>query len=209
MSDKNITSEMRENENLIRIRDAHNSRWLKKELIRLIELVNLYGENWEQISQTLKTRTAKECREQFSKINLEKKKGNWSQQEDDLLLGWVRYNGPRDWVRCSKKIPGRSGKQCRERWKNSLDPEVKKGNWTIQEQFIIFEMMRNDFHSWTAIAARLNGRTENSIKNYFYSSIRRLRHNKLWSFLISYFFNEEERIRSKLYKNYFCFLLFN
>jgi len=55
-----------------------------------------------------------------------------------------------------------------------LNPEVKKGNWTIEEQETIFNHLQIYFTSWSVISKALKGRTENSIKNYFYSSIRRL-----------------------------------
>ena len=59
--------------------------------------------------------------------------GPWQEEEDEKLLEWVKNNGPCKWSICAENIQGRSGKQCRERWFNNLNPNVKKGGWTQQE----------------------------------------------------------------------------
>ena len=51
-------------------------------------------------------------------------KGPWSDKEDQLLRNWVEKHGPFNWTKCSEYIKGRSGKQCREYWNNSLDPNL-------------------------------------------------------------------------------------
>lgn len=123
------------------------------------------------------------------------KKGNWSQHEDNILLKWVKENGPYQWTNCAKLIKGRCGKQCRERWVNTLDPNVKKGNWSDEDQSNIFESLRIYFTSWSSIAKNINGRTENAIKNYFYSSIRRLRSNSVIELLRE---NELHKYKDKI-----------
>lgn len=85
------------------------------------------------------------------------------------------------WTECSKRIIGRCGKQCRERWVNILNPDVKKGNWTDEEQYAIFEGLKTAHSSWSYLAKNIHGRTENSIKNYFYSSIRRIKSNIIYN----------------------------
>lgn len=127
----------------------------------------------------------------FQKGPRGRKKGNWREDEDQLLLDWVEANGPQNWTECAKKIRGRCGKQCRERWVNALDPRIKRGNWEEQEHALIFEQMKTNWSSWTLISKKLPGRTENAIKNYFYSSVRRLRTSKLFQFLRILVFGEE------------------
>ena len=115
-----------------------------------------------------------------------KKKGGWSKEEDNQLLDWVSRKGARKWTECSRNMKGRSGKQCRERWVNILDPSVKKGNWSEEEQKCIFESLIRNLSSWSQMAKSLPGRTENSIKNYFYSSVRRIK-----SVILSHFLEKQ------------------
>ena len=65
------------------------------------------------------------------------KKGQWSSQEDKLLEQWVKEKGPKNWEACGRFIQGRKGKQCREHWNNCLNPELKKGHWGPEEDFLI------------------------------------------------------------------------
>jgi hypothetical protein len=55
-----------------------------------------------------------------------------------ILQGWVLREGPYKWAQAAKLIAGRTGKQCRERWINILNPQVKKGDWTTEEDKMLF-----------------------------------------------------------------------
>ena len=101
------------------------------------------------------------------------KKGQWSAQEDKLLEQWVKNNGPRNWEACGRFIQGRKGKQCREHWNNCLNPELIKGDWTPEEDFLIMFFYEKCNGSWKKIIPLFNGRIENSIKNRFYSQLRK------------------------------------
>ncbi|EGR27263.1 myb-like DNA-binding domain protein [Ichthyophthirius multifiliis] len=102
------------------------------------------------------------------------KKGSWDYQEDEKLILWVKKNGPSNWSLCAETIKCRTGKQCRERWHNNLNPNVKKGNWTKEEDDNIFQQYLQLGSSWSYIAKSLKGRTENSVKNRFYSTVRKM-----------------------------------
>jgi hypothetical protein len=101
-------------------------------------------------------------------------KGPWSDKEDQLLRNWVNKHGAYNWTKCSEYIKGRSGKQCREHWNNSLDPELLKGQWTSEEDLLIMIFYEKYDGSWKKIIPIFKNRTENSIKNRFFSQLRKI-----------------------------------
>lgn len=155
------------------------NKWSEADYSSLVMLVRQYGEDWPVIASKFPYKTAKQCMQKFKNSQRSAKKGNWASEEDEILLKWVKDFGPTKWTESSKLIRGRCGKQCRERWVNILNPHVKKGNWGEDEQKMIFENLRVHQTSWSSMSRALPGRTENSIKNYFYSSLRRLKSNSL------------------------------
>ena len=105
-------------------------------------------------------------------------KGAWSEEEDEALKDFVTQFGASCWAEAVNYIHGRSSKQCRERWNNILNPNVKKGQWTADEDNLIFKMYGELGTQWTRMVEFLPGRTKNSIKNRFYSSLRKyVKHN--------------------------------
>ncbi|CAM9945763.1 unnamed protein product, partial [Choristocarpus tenellus] len=90
-------------------------------------------------------------------------KGQWSPQEDELLVKLVG-DGFKNWGALSANLPGRTSKQCRERWCHHLDPSIVRGEWTVEEDRIIADMHRRMGNKWSAMAPALAGRTENAIK---------------------------------------------
>jgi hypothetical protein len=101
-------------------------------------------------------------------------KGPWTIEQDRKLLSWVKNDGPKNWSSCAQFIKGRSGKQCRERWYNTLNPNVKKGNWEPEEDYLLFKLFNEFGCKWSKINLLFIGRTENSVKNRFYSTLRRI-----------------------------------
>lgn len=91
-------------------------------------------------------------------------KGPWSVKEDQLLKRWVSENGPSRWSEATSLIEGRSGKQIRERWFNTLNPTLKKGNWNVQEEQALIKLTMKFGPKWSKLVQFFTGRTENSIK---------------------------------------------
>jgi hypothetical protein len=90
--------------------------------------------NWKSIAEQLPDKTAIQCLHRWRKVlDPEVIKGPWTQQEDDKIRELVGRDGPQKWSAIAKELPGRMGKQCRERWHNHLDPNIKKGPWTVEE----------------------------------------------------------------------------
>ncbi|KAJ8570994.1 hypothetical protein K7X08_037966 [Anisodus acutangulus] len=101
-------------------------------------------------------------------------KGAWTKEEDERLITYIRAHGEGCW-RSLPKAAGllRCGKSCRLRWINYLRPDLKRGNFTEEEDELIIKLHSLLGNKWSLIAGRLPGRTDNEIKNYWNTHIRR------------------------------------
>ncbi|XP_019450765.1 PREDICTED: transcription factor MYB80-like [Lupinus angustifolius] len=106
--------------------------------------------------------------------NNELKKGPWTPEEDVKLINHIQTHGPGNW-RNLPKIAGlqRCGKSCRLRWTNYLRPDIKRGRFSFEEEETIIQLHSFMGNKWSAIAARLPGRTDNEIKNYWNTHIKK------------------------------------
>ena len=104
-----------------------------------------------------------------------KRRAPWNKKEDEAIIELVNKYGTSNWTIIANemalmyKSKHRNGKQCRERWHNHLDPIVNKENWTEEEENILFNKHLEYGNKWSDISKYLPDRTDNSIKNHFYS----------------------------------------
>ena len=96
----------------------------------------------------------------------------WDSEQDRFLLQLIARIGPRQWESIAASVEDRSGKQCRERWNNQLNPLLKKTTWSLEETWILFILQRSAKNRWAEISNAIPGRPDNTIKNYWNSVLR-------------------------------------
>jgi hypothetical protein len=149
-------------------------KWTKEEDDLLRHLIGQFGKQWSIIASYIPNRSASQAAARWEKcINPNLTKGSFTQEEDQVLVRFVEENGKRAWPKVTALLPGRTPKQCRERWFNNLDPTVTKDPWTPEEDRRIFDGYVTHGPKWSRIANELPGRTDNAIKNRWNASISR------------------------------------
>ncbi|XP_030521940.1 transcription factor MYB27-like [Rhodamnia argentea] len=102
------------------------------------------------------------------------RKGTWIEQEDVILTAFVTVLGERRWDHIAKTSGlKRSGKSCRLRWKNYLRPNLKRGPISPEEERIVIKLHEQWGNKWSRIAEKLPGRTDNEIKNYWKTHLKK------------------------------------
>ncbi|KAG2454605.1 hypothetical protein HYH02_000446 [Chlamydomonas schloesseri] len=97
----------------------------------------------------------------------------WTDQEDEALRKLVKEYGPKKWSVIAQKLKTKGSKQCRRRWKNYLNADLKSGGWTAEEDRILMEGHRLYGNKWTEIAKMVGGRTDNAVKNRYAALCKR------------------------------------
>jgi len=140
------------------------------------------GSNPHFTDSTVPKRTASECARRWKRLrDLETKKGAWTDEEDARLKRLLHQNSKKIWGEVAIFIPGRSAKQCRERWCYNLDPNIDKGSWSPDEDAKLMKAQMSIGNKWAQIASMLPGRTENAVKTRFKSIIRAMKREWLAS----------------------------
>ena len=148
--------------------------WTQEEDKLLESLVLKYGNRWSIMAKSFPDRTPSQLATRWSKTtNPQLVKGPFTLEEDRKIIEHVQLHGPQKWSLLVKEMPERSAKQYRERWMNNLNPYINKMPWTEYEDKMIIELVGKYGNKWSMISKMLPGRSDNSIKNRWNSSLSR------------------------------------
>ncbi|KAL0330752.1 UNVERIFIED_CONTAM: Transcription factor R-1 [Sesamum angustifolium] len=140
------------------------------------------------VAECFKDRTDVQCLHRWQKVlNPDLVKGPWSKEEDEIIIELVNKYGPKKWSTIAQHLPGRIGKQCRERWHNHLNPGINKEAWTQEEELALIRAHQIYGNKWAELTKFLPGRTDNAIKNHWNSSVKKKLDVYLASGLLSQF----------------------
>jgi len=156
--------------------EQKHGKWTVEEDSLLSNVVRENGaKNWRKVAKSIPGRTSIQCLHRWTKVlKSGLAKGPWTKEEDTLLKSWIEENGTEDWTHAMETIIGRSAKQIRERWTNVLNPTLKKGKWENDEEKTLFELYLKFGSKWASLQKFFEGRTENQLKNRFYSTLRKM-----------------------------------
>lgn len=158
--------------------EASGENWAEEEeelLRKLVEACHDTAPRWNEICKQFHNKSAVECLSHWQTLTSApniKGKGSWTPEEDEILREKRAVYG-RKWAKIAAHLPGRQGKQCRERYVNHLNPDLKKGEWTDDEEAILIAMHQHHGNRWANISKQLPGRSDNDVKNHWYSTIKR------------------------------------
>ena len=140
---------------------------------KILQMAKSFNEkHWKEISDNFSNKNNL----QFSKFKNAKEgviKGTWSKEEDEQILELVSHFG-KSWSKISKFLNSRNGKQIRDRYINVLDPAIKKGKFSEEEDKMLIELYYKYGPKWSTISKYFPDRTADMVKNRFHSSIKRV-----------------------------------
>ncbi|KAM3140098.1 hypothetical protein pb186bvf_007898 [Paramecium bursaria] len=178
----------------------NSQQWTKSEDLLLLQLVFQMGSKWIQISQQFSNRNPSQCCQRWRRISpSEKKRFNWTKEEDEQVIKLHKVLGPK-WKDISKHFNNRKYRNVRSRYLNILIPDLNKNPFTEEEDLQIITKYSQIGSRWARIAEGLHKRTDNQVKNRFYSILqpRLLNQNRLLNQKHPYYIKQQDQTQKKI-----------
>ena len=164
------------------------SKWTAEEDEMLRTAISIHGTSkWSLVAAMVKGRTAMQCSTRWQgALNTTIHKGKWEIEEDRILIAavekWRVEHPPRSpsfedsddeddqaetipWGLIAAMLPRRrTGIQCQARWSEALDPTVRKGKWTLEEDEMLYKGVAEHGQCWIKVASKVHGRTQRQIR---------------------------------------------
>ncbi|KAH9120236.1 hypothetical protein LEN26_011220 [Aphanomyces euteiches] len=142
---------------------ANPGKWTAEEDERLRAAVERHGpRNWKAIAKMVQNRNHAQCLQRWRKVLLPGlRRGNWSHEEDVLLQSQIQLHGGEaklNWAAVAAGVPGRTAKHCQERWRNYLNPNIKRGPFDQEERDLLTQLYAQWGNQWTRISESIPGR---------------------------------------------------
>ena len=120
-------------------------------------------------------------------------KHKFTPEEDEILSDLANKHAKEkiQWTHIAKSLPGRTPRQCRERWINFLDPSINRDPWTESEMSLLCEKYKEFGPSWSKLAQFFKGRTDVFLKNKWVQFKRKMKKRQVDSFKSSSYFNKQ------------------
>ena len=153
-----------------------NIKWKKEEDDILMKIMLSTDHlNYSKLEEQFPGKTGQQISERWDKVlNPNLIKGSWTREEDEKIIKFVNENGSKNWSKLSLILKGRIGKQCRERWRNHLDPNINHNSWTKEEDELILKYRLEYGNKWVKIASLLKNRSDNAVKNRWNATLKKL-----------------------------------
>jgi S-ribosylhomocysteine lyase LuxS involved in autoinducer biosynthesis len=160
--------------------NAKKARWSPEDDAKLTEAVQKHGKHWVTVAALVPGRTHKQCHQRWVH-NLDAAngvKGKWTPEEDSNLIEAVKKHD-KDWVSVAAMVPGRTDKQCRRRWVDTLDPGKNTGKWTSEEDAKLTEATKKHGKNWVTVAAMVPGRRDNQCRRRWLDALNHVNKKNL------------------------------
>lgn len=151
----------------------NGTAWTCEEDERLSAAVQQFNaRNWKAIAKRVPGRTFSQCAQRWRRLQPHKTRQPWTKSEDKAIVSLFERFG-NNWTIIASFLEGRTGKQVRDRFRNKLDPKINRRKFSEKEDLIIVQKFKEIGPKWLQISKELPGRSENMIKNRFYSYLKK------------------------------------